>query len=115
MVPLPPSLLQQLRTHYQNEKPQTYLFEGPVPDKPYSASSMSNILKRAVRHSGVAKGKKVTLHTLRHSYATHLMEKGTDLRIIQVLLGHSSSKTTEIYAHVSNHTLGAIQSPFDIL
>ena len=114
-MPLPPSLLEHLGNHYQNQEPKTYLFEGPVPGKQYSATSMSIILERAERVSGVAKGKKVTLHTLRHSYATHLMEKGTDLRIIQVLLGHSSSKTTEIYTHVSNHTLGAIQSPFDDL
>ncbi|MGC6533818.1 MAG: tyrosine-type recombinase/integrase [Flavobacteriales bacterium] len=114
-MPLPPSLLQQLRTHYQNQKPQTYLFEGPVPGNTYSATSMSSILKRAVSQSDVAKGKKVTLYTLRHSYATHLMEKGTELRIIQVRLSHSSSKTTEISTHVSNHTPGAIQSPFDNL
>ena len=114
MVPLPPSLVPQLRTHYQNQKPQTYLIEGPVPGKPYSASSMSNILKRAVSQSCVAKGKKVTLHTLRHSYPPHLMEKGSDLRIIQVFLDHSSSTIIEIYTHVSNHTLETIESPWSI-
>jgi len=79
----------------------------------YSNRSAQNILNKAVNKTGIKK--KVTLHTLRHSYATHLLEAGTDLRYIQVLLGHSNSKTTEIYTHVSRSNLQNIKSPLDLL
>ncbi len=115
MVPLPDSLLLKLRAHYVAHKPNTYVFEGLKPGEQYSASSLQQILARAASQSGIAKRKQVTLHTLRHSYATHLLEAGTDLRYIQVLLGHNSSKTTEIYTHVSSQKLETITSPYDTL
>jgi len=87
------------------------LFRSWMVSKPYSERSLQLVLKHALE---VAKIKKpVTLHWLRHSYATHLLENGTDLRYIQELLGHKSSKTTEIYTHVSTQSLQKIKSPFD--
>ena len=94
-------------------KPQSYLFEGQVKGEQYSASSMQKIIKEACVKAGVRKP--VTLHWLRHSYATHLLEAGTDLRYIQELLGHSSSRTTELYTHVSIKSIQNIKSPFDDL
>jgi len=79
----------------------------------YSNRSAQNILNRAVKKTGIKK--KVIFHTLRHIYATHLLEAGTDLRYIQVLLGHRNSKTTEIYTHVSQSSLQNIKSPLDLL
>jgi len=78
----------------------------------YSTRSVQAIFKRALAKSGVRK--QATVHTLRHSFATHLLESGTDLRYIQELLGHTSSKTTEIYTHVSQKSLGNITSPLDL-
>ncbi|MBK8500336.1 MAG: site-specific integrase [Flavobacteriales bacterium] len=93
-------------------KPKRHLFEGPD-DGPYSPRSVQVIFHRAREKAGITKP--ATVHTLRHSFATHLLEKGTDLRYIQALLGHSSSKTTEIYTHVSTKALGKIRSPLDDL
>jgi integrase/recombinase XerD len=90
-----------------------YLFEGQEKNTQYSARSLSNVLKQALTKAGIKKP--VSLHWLRHSYATHLLESGTDLRYIQELLGYSSSKTTEIYTHVSTKSLQQIKSPFDDL
>ena len=89
-----------------------YCGEGQDKGK-YSARSVQNILRRAVEKSGI--NPLTTVHTLRHSFATHLLEDGTDLRTIQTLLGHNSSKTTEIYTHVSNKHLRKIESPLDKL
>jgi integrase/recombinase XerD len=94
-------------------KPRQYLFEGQKAGEKYDERSLQQVLKKAVAGAGIRKP--VTLHWLRHSYATHLLEAGTDLRYIQELLGHSSSRTTEIYTHVSNHQLQRIRSPFDTL
>jgi integrase/recombinase XerD len=93
-------------------KPERHLFEGPD-GGPYSPRSVQVIFHRAREKAGITKP--ATVHTLRHSFATHLLEKGTDLRYIQALLGHSSSKTTEIYTHVSTKALGKIRSPLDDL
>ena len=101
-----------LRKYFKEYKPKKYLFEGQNGGM-YSTSSIQNILKKALKMSGVAK--RGTVHTLRHSFATHLLENGTDLRYIQDLLGHYSSKTTEIYTHVSNKQLRNIKSPADFL
>jgi integrase/recombinase XerD len=89
------------------------LFEGQINGEFYSEKSLQSVLKLALQKSGITKP--VTLHWLRHSYATHLLESGTDLRYIQELLGHNSSKTTEIYTHVSTKSLQQIKSPFDDL
>lgn len=101
-----------LREYYILYKPKAYLFEGADGGR-YSSRSVQQILKEACTKARIIK--KVTLHTLRHSFATHLLEKGTDLRYIQVLLGHESSKTTEIYTHVSTKMIEAIKSPLDSL
>lgn len=106
------SLLNQLRLYYIKYKPNTWLFEGPR-GKKYSATSIENIFRRALHKSGITKH--ATPHTLRHSFATHLLEQGVNLRYIQVLLGHSSSKTTEIYTRVSSHKLSQIINPLDQL
>ena len=110
MVPMASNVLKLLRVYYKEYKPVNYLFNGNE-NGPYSATSVRNVLKRAVYKSYIKKN--VTPHTLRHSYATHLLEKGTDLRYIQVILGHSSVKTTEIYTHVSTKNLQAIKSPIE--
>nr|WP_297787966.1 tyrosine-type recombinase/integrase [uncultured Allomuricauda sp.] len=106
------SFLETLRSYYKQYKPKDYLFEGQK-SPTYSASSAQWVLKNAVAKSGIRK--KVTLHTLRHSFATHLLENGTDIRYIQELLGHSSPKTTMIYTHVTENSIKNISNPFDDL
>ena len=90
-----------------------YLFEGQKAGTPYDERSLQQVIKQAVAKCNIAKP--VSLHWLRHSYATHLLEAGTDLLYIQEILGHSSSRTTEIYTHVSTKSLQNIVSPFDTL
>ena len=113
ITPLSPKILELLRSYFSAYRLKVYLFEGQNPGQPYHERSLANALNLAVQKCGIKKP--VTLHWLRHSYATHLLESGTDLRYIQELLGHSSSRTTEIYTHVSNHNLQQIKSPFDDL
>ena len=103
------SVVDQYRAKYA---PDYWLFEGQTGGQ-YSARSVQSILRRAVEKSGV--NPLATVHTLRHSFATHLLENGTDLRYIWALLGHSSSKTTEMYTHVSSKAIGKIRSPLDNL
>lgn len=109
---LAPTTLQLLRKYYLACRPKVYLFEGGD-GIPYSARSVSNILKQALYRANIKKP--ATPHTLRHSFATHLLENGTDLRYIQTLLGHNSPKTTEIYAHVSTRYLQDVKSPIEKL
>ena len=111
MVILSQITLRLLRKYYISYRPGKWLFEGYNGSK-YSSRSCQEIFKRAILKAGIKKN--VTLHTLRHSFATHLLEAGTDLRHIQVLLGHNSSKTTEIYTHVSDMYIRNIRSPLDI-
>ncbi|MBD8019079.1 site-specific tyrosine recombinase/integron integrase [Kaistella pullorum] len=113
ITPLSPKILNLLRMYYQLYKPKTYLFEGKEAGTVYSPRSLQSVLKHALEKCNIQKP--VTLHWLRHSYATHLLESGTDLRYIQELLGHNSSRTTEIYTHVSTKSLQQIKSPFDDL
>ena len=105
-------VLEDLRTYVKEWKPVNYLFEGKRGEK-YSPSSVGAIIKKAAKKAKI--NKKVTPHMLRHSFATHLLESGTDLRYIQTLLGHTSSKTTEIYTQVSLGHMQKIKSPFDSL
>jgi integrase/recombinase XerD len=113
IVPLSEKILIMMREYYKAYKPKRWLFEGQNGNGPYDERSLACVLKNAVEKAEI--GKAVTLHWLRHSYATHLLENGTDLRYIQEILGHSRSTTTEIYTHVSNKSIQKIISPFDTL
>ncbi len=112
ICPLSTTVLNLLRNYFPKYKPKEYLFEGQDGGQ-YSERSLALVLKRGCALAGIKKD--VNLHMLRHSYATHLLESGTDLRYIQELLGHKSSRTTEIYTHVSKKSLKAIISPLDKL
>jgi integrase/recombinase XerD len=113
IVPISDRVIALLRDYYKMYKPKMWLFEGHTPGQQFSPKSLQSVLKVALAKSGIKKP--VTLHWLRHSYATHLLESGTDLRYIQELLGHNSSRTTEIYTHVSMSNIQQIRSPFDDL
>ncbi len=107
------NILQLLETYYRMYKPKIYLFEGQF-GGPYTSSSAQQVLKKAMGKAGILK-QGITLHSLRHSFATHLLESGTDIRYIQSLLGHNSPNTTMIYTHVSEKGLKNIKNPFDDL
>lgn len=109
-VPVPAQMISLLNRYINGYKPAHYVFEGQKGGR-YTAVSARQVLKRSTEKAGIKKN--VTLHTLRHSHATHLLENGTDLRFIQELLGHSSPKTTMIYTHVSTTSLDKIKNPFD--
>lgn len=113
IAPLSEKMIRLLQDYYNLYKPLVWLFEGQKTGEQYSAESLQSVLKQALRKAKISKP--VSLHWLRHSYATHLLEGGTDLRFIQELLGHKSSKTTEIYTHVSTKSIQKIKSPFDDL
>lgn len=112
IVPLSRRIETAIREYLSEYTPRCWLFEGQKGGR-YSARSIQAVFHRACQHVGITKP--ASVHSLRHSYATHLLEAGTDLRIIQELLGHSSTKTTEIYTHVSTATISSIRSPFDEL
>jgi site-specific recombinase XerD len=112
MVPLSKILLETLREYFQKYRPKEFLFEGEA-GRPYSTRSAQLILAAAKKEARI--NKKGSIHLLRHSYATHLLEGGTDIRYIQSFLGHSSLKTTMIYTHVSKLKIESIQSPLDKL
>ncbi len=110
IVPLSPTTLSILRNYFKAYRPNVFLFNGDDGGK-YSPTSLQNVFRKAVRKARITK--KCTLHTLRHSYATHLMESGINLRYIQELLGHSSPKTTQIYTHVTSEDSRKIESPIE--
>jgi len=113
VVPVSPRTIEMVDTYIKRYKPVNYLFEGQNKGEQYTASSLEKVLKTACSKAGLKS--EISLHWLRHSYATHLLEAGTDLRYIQELLGHSSSRTTEIYTHVTDKSIQKIRSPFDDL
>lgn len=115
VVTLSPVLLVMLREYATAYKPKKngYLFEGASPGAPYSTRSLQEVLASAKKKAGVMKPG--SIHTLRHSFATHLIEKGTDISMIQKLLGHNDIKTTLIYLHTSNKDLLRVMSPLDDL
>jgi site-specific recombinase XerD len=112
IVMLSEKILILLREYFKQYKPSHYLFEGQYGGV-YSEASLRKVLHNACVKAKVLE--RPTLHWLRHSFATHLLEAGTDIRYIQQLLGHASTKTTEIYTHVSTKHIGMIKSPLDHL
>jgi site-specific recombinase XerD len=113
-VMLSTRLLATLRAYWRQRPPRgDYLFPSPRPGQPLSRKAVWHVLRRAARRARLRK--RVTPHVLRHSFATHLLEAGTDIRVIQVLLGHRSLRTTARYALVSRAHVGTVQSPLDTL
>jgi integrase/recombinase XerD len=116
---LSPALLQELRDYWRsaNPKPKTYLFPGKGPhqnaDVPINSKSVRDAVQQAAKRAGI--DKRVHPHTLRHCFATHLLESGADLHTIQLLLGHADLKTTSRYLHLSERHLNATASPLDSL
>ena len=111
LVPLCKITLHLLREYYKAYKPKIWLFEGQIKGERYSIRSVQEIFVYYFRKLGIPKY--VTFHSLRHSYATHLLENGTDIKYIQELLGHNNIKTTMRYTHVSIKSLNKIESPLD--
>jgi integrase/recombinase XerD len=105
-------LLTELRKYYREYLPRYWLFEGQKNGR-YSGTSIENIFREAARRAGI--NKYVTPHSLRHSFATHLLEQGINLRYIQELLGHASTKTTEVYTRVASNALMKIKNPLDTI
>lgn len=112
-VGLSQGILELLRKYYVAYTPKEWLFEGQYGDSPYSTRSLQQIFHRAKQAARILQP--VTFHSLRHSYATHLHECGTDIKLIQELLGHNDIKTTLRYTYVSKRTIENIKSPFDQL
>jgi site-specific recombinase XerD len=113
-VPLPDRLLAFLRLYFRQVRPTgPYLFPGRKPSRPITPRAVRTALARGIRKAGISK--RVTMHTLRHSFATHLLEGGTDIRVIQALLGHASIRTTMRYTRVTQKHVGRVVSPLDVL
>jgi integrase/recombinase XerD len=113
LVPLSALVLEMLRQYRSMYELRRYLFPGSDPDRPISVSSIQSACRKAVLAAGITK--KASMHTLRHTFATHLLEAGTDIRTIQVLLGHNSLRTTVRYTHVSTDKLRTTRTPLDLL
>lgn len=113
IVPLSPVLLSIARQHWLIERPQKFLFPGQDPKRPISRSTIAKVVRKAAQAAGIKK--KVTTHTLRHSFATHHLEAGTDLRTLQMLMGHTSLKTTSLYLHVSTDRILSAKTPLELL
>ena len=111
---LPKTLLDDLRKYYKEYKPKTYLFEGREVGKPLSNGAMQTAVRKAMVNAGFPKGK-YSAHSLRHSFATHLLDTGTDLHTIKTLLGHSKIETTMVYLHLQKSKRAQLISPFDRL
>lgn len=105
--------LKQLRKYYRLYEPEIWLFPGQDPQKFLTERTVGKVFQNACEKANIRKD--ASVHTLRHSFATHLLEGGTDLRFIQELLGHASSRTTEIYTHVTTKNITKIESPLDKL
>lgn len=112
-VTLSPVLLDLLRAYWRVARPADWLFPGHRPGSHISADAVQAASHRACRSAGLTKS--ITPHTLRHSFATHLLEAGTNVHLIQMLLGHASLRTTQRYIHVSTDAIGAVTSPLDRL
>jgi site-specific recombinase XerD len=112
-VVLSPSLLTVMRKYWRVYRPTKWLFPGKCPDKPLSKTTIQRACARASRKAGIAKA--VKTHTMRHCFATHLLEAGTDLRTIQLLLGHANLQTTAVYLHVATNTLQSTKRTPDLL
>lgn len=112
-VVLSETLLEVLREYFLKFRPHQWLFYSDKLDRPVPPRSIQRMIHEAAQRAGLRK--RVSPHTLRHSFATHLLERGTNLRYIQELLGHKSLKTTMLYTHVSRHALGRVVSPLDRL
>jgi len=110
---LTPGLLGLLRDYWRACRPKTWLFPGAEPDRQYDMATPGQLLKKACRRAGITK--RVSMHTLRHSFATHMLEAGTNLRAIQKLLGHGSIKTTALYTHVSMEELRKVPSTMELI
>jgi len=105
--------LTELRNYTKEYNPETWLFPGQNPKKFITERTVQRVFENAKMKAGIKR--KVSVHSLRHAFATHLLEGGIDLRYIQELLGHSSSKTTEIYTHVTRKSIQNIVSPLDMI
>lgn len=110
---LTPGLLELLREYWRSYRPEGWLFPGATPDKTYDLATPGHLLKKACRRAGITK--RVSMHTLRHSFATHLLEAGTNLRVIQRLLGHDRIQTTSVYTHISMEEVRDAPSMMDLL
>lgn len=106
-VPLAQKTLDRLRAYWREHRPRAWLFPGKDSNKPILRNTLHHTFKAALRQAGISKN--ASIHTLRHSYATHLLENGVDLRLIQEILGHKSPKTTAIYAHLTKKSIDAFQ------
>jgi site-specific recombinase XerD len=110
---LPAALLETLRAYWREAKPHHWLFPGQPPSQPLSDKTVQSAVRKALRAAGISK--RVSIHSLRHSFATHLLEAGTNVRAIQALLGHRSLSTTQLYTHLAANYLHDTQSPLDRL